>query len=163
MAMKAKTKAGVESSILQKLNELKNSVKNLDAVIARRIWPLYQELQVERFKSQNQSEGETWSPLSPKYYKWKTSRTFFKREGKKVPIKAGGKQTLVLTGALYSAIMAKGSGGSRVIQNGKLIVNITLDYAEDVNERRNFTDFSISSLNKMKQELVDYLLKNRKK
>lgn len=147
----------VTNSVTKRLNELKKRI-NSEAVIARQIWPMYQTAQVERFKSNNATEGETWNPLSPLYYKWKSSRSYFNRGGSKVKIKGGGTQTLVLTGALYNAIMAK-SGGSRVITPGKMTISITLDYASFVNDARDFVTFSQATKNRFKEAYLKYVMK----
>lgn len=58
---------------LKRLKDMIDRSKNASGALAR-LFKLYQRLQVERFKTQNASEGSRWDPLNQKYEKYKTVR-----------------------------------------------------------------------------------------
>lgn len=132
-------------------------MRNLEAVMTRRIWPMYKDAQAARFQSQGESEGNPWQALTPEYRKWKQKAKYVNRDGKKRPIKAGGKQMLVLTGDLYDSLMGK-KGGSRIIKGGTMTINVSLEYAPYVNEARNFTEFSDKTKAAFLKEFKEYIL-----
>jgi hypothetical protein len=65
------------------IKQVGNALERLKAMLERgqdmsagfaRIYPLYQKLQVERFQTENASEGEKWKALNSKYEVYKTRR-----------------------------------------------------------------------------------------
>lgn len=154
---------------------IKNGVKDrLDGMLTRakstqataRIYPLYQKLQTERFRTENASEGAVWLPLNP-VYKRRKLKLFAGYPG-------AGSKTLIGTSTLAGAVIGPGSpflGTEKhtalfspykmqiqVSMSGKTAAGKPFTYAGYVAEQRPFMEFSEKSLTLMKNELRKFLV-----
>jgi hypothetical protein len=143
-----------------------------------RIYKVYQKIQVERFQTENASQGSQWAPLNDTYKKYKTKRYGggTKREGgnwKSWP--GSGTKMLIGTGTLAGAVIGPGSpfnssGVSahralftktsmeiRVGEGGTNAEGKKFDYASYVNEKRPFMEFDDKSIELMKEELIKFI------
>jgi hypothetical protein len=100
------------------------------------LYPLYQNAQIERWESQNATQGETWAPITPVYAKQKKKK-FASYPG-------AGTVLMVATEELYRA--ARGEGNSlKMADDTMLRVSIDLDalpYAKYPGVMRPFMLFS---------------------
>lgn len=147
------TFTAIENDVGKRLDSMIQGAQQLDAVINRYLVPEYQNAQAERWKTENQSEGQKWGELSPRYLAWKQK---VKSVGG-MPVLRGGRSILILTGRLAQAALLKNEFGQKLISHGQLKVTITLPYAGTVNKDRNFMDFSQKTKDRMKQVIREAL------
>lgn len=169
---------------LEKLVTLQARAKSQQGAFAA-IYKIYQALQVQRFETENASEGSPWAALNPKYKAYKPKRYGGgpRRASKKHP--AGnwstypfkGEKMMIGTGWLAGA--AIGSFQSSPFTQGnenhramftETTMTITVeesgdngdgnrfDYAHFANEHRPFMTFSEPSLDLMKDKMKSYII-----
>ncbi len=163
------------------------SADNMSGALARAVYPMYQQLQMNRFQTQNASEGASWQPLNETYRKYKLRRYGGgkKRPSKKNPATewkswpGNGTKMLIGTGTLAGAVIGPGLQGNpfppqgiaahqRLITGKTMIITINESganaenhpfvYAKYVNLKRNFMTFSDDSIAQMKQALIQFLI-----
>ena len=131
-----------------------------------RIYPLYQSLQVERFMTENESEGDAWDDLTPQYSAYKE-----KHYGK---YPGGGRKLLIATSTLAGAVIGPGapfegvdkhraifspfSMRITVEESGNNAAGKPFNYPKYVAERRPFMEFSEESFDQMRDALKKYLI-----
>lgn len=156
---------------------------NKQGAIAR-MYPLYQQLQLQRFMTENESEGAQWLPLNDAYKKYKLKRY---GGGSKRPTKANpatqwktwpgnGSKMLIGTGTLAGAVIGPGNENpfdqSGIAAHQVLFTNTSMTvtinnsgqnaeghpfvYASYVNEKRPFMKFSDDHIAQMKTTIESY-------
>lgn len=143
-----------------------------------RIYKVYQRLQTKRFMTENSSEGEKWGALNSDYKKYKEKRYGGgpKRDGgtwKSWP--GGGRKMLIGTGTLAGAVIGPGSpfdssgisAHRALFTSSQMTISVEtsgmnaegkpFDYAEYVNDKRPFMEFSDASIEEMKKELTQFI------
>lgn len=147
---------------LQKMTDRSNQA----AAFARVVYPIYQQLQLDRFTSEGASEGFAWAKLSPMYSERKL-KTFKSYPG-------SGRKLLIATSTLAGAIIGKGdhpffgtdkhramfksqSMEISVENSGTNEAGKPFNYASHVNQDRPFMKFSDASIQKMKDALTDFI------
>lgn len=163
----------------KKLEDMLTRAKSTQA--SARIYPLYQLLQTERFKTENASEGAKWEPLNREYSAYKLRRygggtiKRGRRSGERFGAYPGaGTKMLIGTSTLAGAVIGPGSPFFGVSQHTALFrpysmqitVNLSgvnaegkpFNYPEYVAEKRPFMTFSPASISKMKETLQQYLI-----
>lgn len=161
------------------------SPENMQGGLAR-VYAMYQKFQVQRFQTENASEGTLWPALNADYAAYKIKRYGGgpKRPTEKDPRTqwaswpGGGRKMLIGTGTLAGAVVgpakdnpfnANGISAHQAIF-GKNTMTITISssglnaegkpffYPQYVNEKRPFMKFSDASLEKMKKELAKFII-----
>ena len=168
-----------KNSIAQRLDSMLTLSKSSQAMA--RIYPIYQQLQTQRFMTENASEGQKWAPLQPEYAAYKLKRygggriTRGSKKGSNWGSWPGaGTKTLIGTSTLGGAVIGPGapfegvanhtalflpfSMQIRVIQSGANAEGKPFVYPQFVAEKRPFMAFSETSLNKMKSALRKFLI-----
>lgn len=131
-----------------------------------RLYPVYQQLQIQRFMTENASEGTPWDSLKPEYAEYK------KKKYNSFP--GGGSKTLIATSTLAGAVIGPGSPFQGTDKHRAIFkpysMQISVDasgvnaqgkpftYPEFVAEKRPFMKFSQKSLDQLKSELQKYLI-----
>ncbi len=153
-----------KDEITEKLNAMLTRAHSSKA--SARIYPMYQQLQTQRFMTQNASEGNQWAPLKAEYAEYKK-----KRYG---DYPGGGSKLLIATGTLAGAAIGPGapfegtaqqvalftpySMQIKINQSGKNAEGKPFTYPQYVAEQRPFMTFSRASLDKMKDALKKYMI-----
>lgn len=153
---------------LDKLKALIARGDNTRAALAS-VYPVYQELQIERFKTENASEGGRWDSLEPSYQKQKLRRfRSYPGSGNKIMVGTG-----MLAGAAigptdanpypvgidkHRAIFTNKSMTVYVAQSGKNPEGRPFTYASFANEKRTFTKFSRRSTDRMREAIRSYVM-----
>ncbi len=167
----------VKNEIKERLDKMVDRANNAGAFA--RVYPLYQKLQTERFRTENASEGKSWPALQSEYKQYKKKRYGGgpKRGGGNWRTYPGsGTKMLIGTSTLAGAVI--GPGAPFVSQGiqlhrakfSKYGMEISLDlsgtnaegkpftYARDVARQRPFMEFSKKSKDKMKAEVLKYII-----
>ncbi len=156
MAITIKKKTTEVTDQLQKISKRSDDGR---AFLTRIAYPLYQDAQRERWMTENQSQGSGWKPLNPRYaayklrrygggtkYRWIGGRGDgrpWRPAGNWPSYPGGGRKMMIATGELVASVTGdKLTYHKRVITTRSMIISTTLDYAEDANSKRNFTDFN---------------------
>lgn len=169
---------------IKKLLDMISRGKDKKAAFAR-VYPMYQRLQIERFETENSSEGDHWKDLNSDYAKYKLKRYGGgpRRKSKNQEASnwnsypGGGRKMLVGTGMLAGAAIGPGqnnpfvSGVSNhraMFTESQMIISVeesgknpdgnNFDYAQFVSEQRQFMKFSSSSIHEMKKTVTEYVL-----
>jgi len=110
------------------------SSSGIRAYLSRVVYKQYQDAQIERWNTENRSEGPRWKRLNPAYEKSKRKRFA------KYPY--GGTKMLVATGRLLKSVVGTDRRyHRRVVLHYAMEILVTLPYAPNVNAERNFTQF----------------------
>lgn len=149
-----KTTDGINAALMASLKRIKLASAYADTVI----WPQYQKAQIERWQTENSSQGDTWRALTPEYKK---------RKKKKFATYPGaGNATMVATGRL-----AEGAQGRNPSYFMKLITDQTftiaintgsLPYAVYPGAVRPYMEFSEETVREWTDGLAKYLMKGKK-
>lgn len=98
------------------------------------IYPMYQKAQIERWNTENVSEGQQWKALNPGYAKSKLRRF--------AAYPYSGTKVLVATGTLLKSVVGSETRYHRkIVTNTGLLVSTTVEYARDVSDVRPFMKF----------------------
>lgn len=162
---------------------------NMQGALAR-VYPLYQKFQVERFQTENASEGASWPSLNPKYKEYKLKRYGggAKRPTKQDPRSnwaswpGGGRKMLIGTGTLAGAVVGPSSSNPfnqtgisahRVLfSQNTMTISINSSgqnaegkpfvYPQMVNKVRPFMKFSDDHIAQMKAVVSQFIIGKKK-
>lgn len=139
---------------------------------SRDLYPFYQQKQFERWKSEGESEGSSFSFPEPKPATVKRKMSDKERKPNQYP---GGRKKLVHSGTLATSVIGplEGSGLSargkkyhrREITNQKMKVMTTTPYASHVVDylkqhgRRSYMEFGRRSQSEFKERIANFLRK----
>jgi hypothetical protein len=154
----------IQDDLEPKLQQLLTRAKSTQS--SARLYPLYQQLQTQRFMTQGASEGFAWTGLSKEYEKYKEKK-YSKYPG-------GGRKLLIATSTLAGAVIGPGSpfeGTDKhraifkpyqmqisVEQSGVNAAGKKFNYPQYVAEKRPFMKFSDKSIELLKESLKKYLI-----
>jgi hypothetical protein len=143
----------VQNSVKKWNQNLLTKTSAVNAILNRDIFPDYKRKQIERWKTEGESEDESWDALNPTYSAWK------RRVYSGYPY--AGARMMVATGLLLKQTVQT---PKKVVRNGTMFITITANttarerpvglrgkklkrpsrkenYAKFANEARNFTHF----------------------
>lgn len=154
----------IKDGMNERLKQMLSRAQSTKA--SARLYPLYQKLQVERFMSENTSEGDQWRPLTPVYAKRKL------KQFKQWP--GHGTKTLIASSTLAGAVIGPGAPFEgtdkhsavfspykmqiQVISGGVNAAGKRFNYAGYVDAVRPFMKFSDKSIQIMKTALKQYMV-----
>lgn len=145
-----------ESGIEQRLKGMLDRSNSISSYLNRNLFRQYQKAQIDRWKTENASEGDTWEPIDPTYAKYKRKK-FASYPG-------GGNVTMVATGKLASAAQAENPAYYyKIVTNSKFVIGINtgaLPYAQYPGEHRPYMSFSDDHIADMRKGISDYISKN---
>lgn len=145
-----KSQNGIELS----LNALLTRGKAISSYLNRVTYPAYQQAQIERWTSENSSQGDTWKPLLPEYQKQKRKK-FASYPG-------SGNALMVATGRLASG--AQGSNPAyayKIITDDSMTVGVNgdaLPYAQYVGVMRPYLQFSDATIQEWTGGIAQYIM-----
>lgn len=168
-----------KNALEERLNAILTRAKSTQA--SARLYPLYQQLQTQRFMTEGASEGQAWPPLQSEYQAYKIRRYGGGeiRRGKRTGESwgnwpGGGRKMLIGTSSLAGAVIGPGAPFEGTDKHralfgiGSMRISVALggtnaegrpfDYPAYVAERRPFMGFSDGSRLKMKTALSQYLI-----
>lgn len=141
----------INDGISKRLAGIETRGKKLQSFLNREVVEIYRNLQRRRWITENRSEGERWTELNPIYKKWKLVR-FATYDG-------SGRKMLIATGRLYKSVIGPGKGFRKVATPKKLVITTSVPYAKDVNDVRDFTEYSPKSWNTINKAISKFLFK----
>jgi hypothetical protein len=148
-----RTKSGIEDALKATLNRLSKASAYADRVI----WPQYQKAQIERWQTENSSQGETWEPLTPQYKKQKRKR-FAAYPG-------AGNALMVATGRLAQGAQGQNPAYfNKLITDKQFVVAVNtgaLPYAKYPGVKRPFMVFNQETIDFWTKGLTAYLMRGR--
>lgn len=135
-----------QSSLLDRMN-------SIQGFFNRNIFRMYQQKQLNRWESQNVSETGEWETLT---------ETYANRKRKKFAgYPGGGTKLMIATGKLYETTTGRsGKGLNKMVTNRSMTIAIDdgyIPYAKFAAERRPIMEFNESSIEDMRQALIDYI------
>jgi hypothetical protein len=134
-------------------DKLTNRMNSIQGFLNRNIFRMYQQAQLERWKSENTSEGEQWAPLTAQYAQ--------RKKKKFAAFPGAGQKIMIATGKLYETTTGRNPKGLRkVATNKSLIIKIDdgyIPYAKFAAEERPIMEFSEATIQDMKDAVVDYI------
>lgn len=145
------TYKALDKSIQNSLLDLIRKGSNLNALLNRNIYQLYQNAQRQRWMTENASEGSPWVKLNPDYERVK--RRIYANE------EHGGRKILIASGRLYKSVIGPSPDHRKIVGNNKLIIKTVVDYAKYVDQARTFTTFGQPTIDKIKKTISEYLMK----
>lgn len=143
----------LEDGIQQRLRGMLSRTDTIQSYLNRNLLRQFQQAQMKRWMTENDSEGGKWKPLTPKYAKYKR-RKFSSAPG-------GGNALMVATGRLASGAQARDSSYFyKIVTNSSFTLGINLSalpYAAYPGRTRPYMQFSKETLRQFKQGILDYL------
>lgn len=136
--------------ITEKLDRMIDRAKSTQAYFARIAYPMYQRAQIERWQTENMSQGDRWKPLKPGYAKYKLR--------KYAGMDYGGSKILIATGKLLKSVVGPGQGHVAVFKNQFMEIGTLVDYAPDVAEERPFMKFGRETIDDWNKRLRAFIL-----
>jgi len=140
----------VAENALKRLLELKSRVKNVKAILNRVVYPMYIEAQLERFKTEGESEQMRWKPLTKRYQEYKLKKFA------KYPYK--GRRMGVATGRLLKSLVDKRSGEHyKIVREQSLTVGTRVSYAKYFDDKRTISKWRPEFIKTIKKTVLEYL------
>lgn len=140
----------LKSSFTQRLDEMVSRAKNIKSYMVRVAYPQYQRAQIERWETENKSEGVQWKPLNERYAEYKL-KTFAGYD-------YGGTRMLVATGLLFQSVVGtERKYHRRIVADWGFEVRVTLPYAPYVNRVRPFMVFGDRTRGEILRGMRNYL------
>lgn len=169
-----------QDNISKRLNEMVKKSNDTRGFLNRVIYPMYQKAQIQRWMTENSSEGGRWKALDPKYAAWKkraysggTRYKFIGGRGEGRPWQAigtwpvgpgRGEKILIASGRLVGSSIGPndqytvGVDDHRKIVTAKTLKVFTVvDYAKTVAEDRPFMKFSQKTIREMRKAYAKYV------
>lgn len=143
--IKSETKATLQGMI--------NRPASLRSFFDRNIYPMYQNVQRERWMTENASEGARWKELNADYAKAKRTR-FAQYPGR-------GTKMLIATNTLFQSVVGPGEGFKKIIEDRRMRIVTTVPYAKYVDEARTFTKFSRATTLRFRKALNQYIFRGK--
>jgi len=175
----------IQNSIEKNLQGMIERGNSMKGFLNRVTYTQYQKFQMERWKTENASEGGRWKALQPAYKLYKLKRygggpkfKWVGGQGKNRPWQRAGNwknypgsgtKTLIATGRLVSSVIGPVVGASafpmapsqkdhrKIVTNKSLEVYTTVEYAGDVAEDREFMVFSRRHMREMIEAATRYM------
>lgn len=147
----------IYDGVTKSLNDMVKRGRNADAFLNRVIYPEYQNYQARRWMA----AGPGWKALNPKYAMRKKS-VYASAPG-------AGSKLLIATGRLVGSVIGRTSGieslGSaqgfkehrKVVGRSKLVVSTINEYAEHVDEIRDFSTFDAEFKKDLAKRFAKYM------
>lgn len=140
----------VVDGIEKKLDSMVNRAKSIKSYFAKVAYPRYQKAQIQRWQTENESEGERWTPLNPFYKSIKPFRF--------AGYDYGGTKMLIATGELLKSVVGKGNSMHQAIfTNTEMVISTSVPYAGYVAYVRPFMEFSQKTIDAWEQDLQDFI------
>ena len=172
-------KTGSKTSGQKDVKEILKRAQDGRAFLTRVAYPMYQKWQLERWQTENKSEGSKWKSLNPAYAEYKKSRygggpkyVTPKQKGYGRWVQAGnwprypggGTKMMIATGELVNAVTGKKlTYHRRLIKAKQMAIGVTLPYAEDANKKRDFTKFKNANMKLLHDMYAEYVMTGRLK
>jgi len=142
----------VKDGITLSIDAMITRGKSVSSFLNRATYPVYQQLQIQRWETENASENESWNPVKPDYATIKRKRY--------AGFPGGGQKLMVATSKL--AFAAQGLAGAlKIVTESSMTVGIDqgfIPYAKYPGADRPYMSFSDDSISKMTDPLVQYIM-----
>lgn len=140
----------VVSDVSNSLQGILKRANLIDGYLDRVVYPTYQNIQRERWASENASQGSAWPALSAQYAGQKVK--------KYASFPGGGTKMMIATKRLFNSVVGDTLDEHRkIISDHQLQIYTTVPYAPYANQARQFTTFSEDEIRKIKSDIVNYL------
>jgi diphthamide synthase subunit DPH2 len=148
------------SKLVLKRNEVTNRLMtkvgqfgNMAAVFNRVLYPMYQRAQIERWDTENASEGQKWKRLNPSYKKEKL-RVF-------AAFPYAGRKMGVATGTLLPSVVGGGSSRfhRKMVTKRSMKIYTSVPYAAEFDKVRPFTTFGKKTQEKFRAAVKEFIEK----
>lgn len=145
----------IEDGIRADLTGKLTRARTIDSYLNTNLFRQWQKAQLERWKTDNASEGERWLPIDPE-----------SPYGKRKPVKyasypGGGKVTMVATGKLMYAATGRGPGFLKQVSSTRAMFGVSLadvPYAAYAGEDRPFMEISDETDAEFRAGISRYLM-----
>lgn len=139
----------LQGDILEWMDSVVQKADKGQAFLNRVVYPLYQNIQRERWETQNWGK---WPRLNPKYEAYKRTK-YSKFPG-------GGSKMMVATYTLAPSVTGdKKQFHRKIVTQRKLVVGTTVPYAKYADDKREFSEMPDKFWDKVGDEYVKYLIK----
>lgn len=138
--------------ISEYFNKMIDRTKLVRGWLNRVAYPTIIQAQRMRWVSEGASEGASWVPLNPSYAMRKLRRY--------ANYPGAGRKLLIATGRLVGGVTGDNPNDHyKLVKDTSLEVGTTINYAEYVNEVRNFTDLGDATTQHLAEQLSEYILR----
>lgn len=132
----------------------------------RELMPMYSDMQLKRWRSENADSGHKWNPLSETYAKRK--RTKFANSpgrGRKILLASGRLLAGVIPPETRSALSVQGPEEEfrKLVTRKSITISTVVPYAKYVNETREFTSISDKIKRAWARDYLAYLVRGLRK
>jgi len=177
----------VKDSITPRLQAMLDRARTGQSFLIRVIYPMYKQMQLTRWQTENASEGNSWTPISASYaarkkrmygggnkYRYYPSLGLTRPIGKYPSYPGEGTKTMIATGRLFGAAFGPGSGMPegesfhRVrVTDTSLTISLNAnkkktEYFKHANEARPITQFGPVSRALFKAKVKEYFAATRR-
>lgn len=150
---KASLKA-LSNGIEDHLNAMLKRDKAMQSYLARNVYRQYQKAQIERWKTQNESQTGMWLPPQNAAYIARKKRLYGAARGSK---------TLYASGRLFGSVAGRGELGTNehrvMVTPKRLSISTATPYAKYAAEDRPFMEFNRETEREWAEGIRDFLVK----
>lgn len=142
----------IEDNVTEKMMNMINKGRDGRAFMMRKVLPKYRNAQRDRFRTQNDSQGEPWDDLNDDYARRKLV--------KYADFPGGGRKMLIATNRLMKAVTGTGSAGDAyyLATNTSFLFSVSVPYAHHVDLVRPLMEFKKEFVDDLKKEYVKWML-----
>lgn len=124
-------------------------VQDMSGFANRVLYRLYQQKQIKRWDTENESEGDNWKRLNPDYEAYK------RRRYAKYPY--SGKRIGVATGRLLKSVVGPHEDHKKVRMGQGFLVLTSVPYAQRFDQTRSITGFGKETVEEFRSAVREYL------
>jgi len=142
----------VQDTVTTRLDSMIATGKDPRAFMLKIVRPAYQAAQRKRFATENQSEGQKWSPLNSKYAEYKLKK--FK------DFPGGGRKINIATGKLVNSLLLQDATlVNELVTHTSYVISIKVPYAKYVDEARPIMQFRKQFTQDLKKQFTSWMLR----
>lgn len=150
----------IKDTVSDRLKAMIEKGKSAEGFFAQVAYPEYRNAQRKRFLTENDSQGNKWSPLNAKYKEWKrVNYAGWVGDGQKTNIRSGRLITSLLGKSFGEGESVDGTKEHRLmIQDKFMLVGTTVPYAKHVDDVRPIMQFKKEFIDSLKTKYLHYVV-----
>lgn len=140
----------LRDDVSRRLEDKVKKVGNMSAFLNRVIYQEYRMIQIERWDSENRSEGHQWSRYRDKAYASIKRRRF-------AGYPYAGEKMGVATGDLLKSAVGPSPKHRKIVKKSSLVVSTSVPYAQYFDENRTISALSKRTVSRLRDMVKEYV------
>lgn len=139
----------IRDDVTTRLTEMVGKVGNMQGFLNRVIYQEYRLIQINRWDTENRSEGSQWPSINRLYASYKLHRF--------AQYPYAGAKMGVATGTLLQGAVGPSSNHRKIATKSSLVVSTTVPYATHFDADRSINTYSKKTMDRLRGMVKDYV------